>query len=367
MHKDNWHFYSLAPRIKTEAGHDYVYHRCIQESIEKYGLSCTVLIDKEANIERLSMRFFPYFTSSFQSRVFSNIFQNFLKERNICNQTKILFIDTFSLKELLDLTFAIKKSKKETTYLWIFLRYDLKKFKLNGRLHIACLKVILNHLKSQCVFLTDSRSIQQEAELLFKRAVHLLPIPHAFTITSTETHETKKIVHCWWPGPPRPSKGLNAIRKILEITELENLEVILAASKDAMLSASNIQVVSLPAILSREEYFQQMMASNVILLPYDPVAYRCSTSGIFVEAIVAGKMPVVLAGSWLADELLQYGLEELIVDWETRWFWQRINELRQSTAIARKLGSMQKAYQKFHSLENFSNCVATLLSRVFSD
>ena len=106
--------------------------------------------------------------------------------------------------------------------------------------------------------------------------------------------------------------------------------------------------------LSREEYLTWLLGSDIILLPYDPIIYRMATSGIFVEAVCAGKIPLVKKGSWLAHELIKFDLTELIVDWENPLFFSHLTFLIKSVKIREKLEIMQLTYQQFHSVESFS-------------
>ena len=82
-----------------------------------------------------------------------------------------------------------------------------------------------------------------------------------------------------------------------------------------MTHRDGMQAVSLPTHLTRTEYLMQLAISDLVLLPYDALAYKERTSGIFIETIVAGKMPAVTRGTWMAGELARYDLSELIVDW----------------------------------------------------
>ena len=54
---------------------------------------------------------------------------------------------------------------------------------------------------------------------------------------------------------------------------------------------------------------------DFVLLPYDKKIYAECNLGIFVEAIVAGKITLVSADTWMAYELNKFKLTELVIDW----------------------------------------------------
>jgi len=111
--------------------------------------------------------------------------------------------------------------------------------------------------------------------------------------------------------------------------------------------------------LKREEYVAQLAKSDIILLPYDPVAYYARTSGLFVEAICAGKVVFTREGSWLAHELHRYDLHELITDFASL---EHMISIAQDAEVLKKLARMQQAYQKFHSVENFAQTISAILA-----
>ena len=54
--------------------------------------------------------------------------------------------------------------------------------------------------------------------------------------------------------------------------------------------------------LSPEAYFRLVASADVLLCPYDPIAYRRRSSGTLAEAIAVGIPTVVPAGTWLARQ-----------------------------------------------------------------
>jgi glycosyltransferase involved in cell wall biosynthesis len=50
------------------------------------------------------------------------------------------------------------------------------------------------------------------------------------------------------------------------------------------------------------DYYRLLASADVVLCPYDARAYRARSSGVFAEAVAAGKPTIVPAGTWMATE-----------------------------------------------------------------
>ncbi len=60
-----------------------------------------------------------------------------------------------------------------------------------------------------------------------------------------------------------------------------------------------MQIIEGP--LTSEQYRQLILKSDVILLPYDAREYQARSSGIFIEALVAGVPCIAPQGTWMQD------------------------------------------------------------------
>jgi glycosyltransferase involved in cell wall biosynthesis len=73
----------------------------------------------------------------------------------------------------------------------------------------------------------------------------------------------------------------------------------------ADLESHPAEVVARPyrdGFIPAEDYYRLLAAADVVLCPYDAGAYRARSSGVFAEAVAAGKPTVVPAGTWMARE-----------------------------------------------------------------
>ena len=64
----------------------------------------------------------------------------------------------------------------------------------------------------------------------------------------------------------------------------------------------HVELVGREGFIDPEEYYRLLAAADAVLCPYLTERYRARSSGVLVEAIVAGKPTVVQAGSWLARQ-----------------------------------------------------------------
>jgi len=123
------------------------------------------------------------------------------------------------------------------------------------------------------------------------------------------------------------------------------------------------QVRLLPDVLPRSAYIAWMQRADLVLLPYDPTRFRARTSGIFVEAIVAGRTPVVTDGTWMAHELRQHHLEQLILDWDSPTILADLLRVARDPTLPAQLARMQAAYADYHSVPGY----ARVIQRVFAE
>lgn len=66
-------------------------------------------------------------------------------------------------------------------------------------------------------------------------------------------------------------------------------------------AAPQVELTTVP--LATADYYRRLEACDAVLIPYDPDSYAERSSGILVEALVAGKPVVVPEGSWMAGQV----------------------------------------------------------------
>ena len=77
----------------------------------------------------------------------------------------------------------------------------------------------------------------------------------------------------------------------------------IAIARAQLRSYGDEQVTLLTTALTPDEYREQVLAADVMLLPYDGERYFARSSGILSEALTAGVPVVVPGGTWMARQL----------------------------------------------------------------
>ncbi|MBX2998958.1 MAG: glycosyltransferase [Caldilineaceae bacterium] len=282
----------------------------------------------------------------------------------------ILFLESFSLSTLIAFALGLWRSSERDLRVWLLYRgiVDLAHSPVHAQIYKWLNMGIQRTVgKSNFQVLTDSDRLAQTYKKIFQIPVYVLPVPHTAAELPVFDPPGDGKIRCWWPGTPRTEKGLDLLQQMVSTPLIGANRFILRASSDANLQQfarpDGLTVEAVAATLSREEYLGQFARSNLLLLPYDPVAYRERTSGIFIEAVVAGKIPLVSRDTWMAYELQKYGLDPLVVDWSAADIFLHFEYLLNNPQIQSKLAHMRNQYCSEHSEKNLATKLKDLWQR----
>lgn len=329
--------FALLPNLCSETGHDLIYHLCFAEAAKKLKLNYTPIISKNASFNSFPREWEKLFSK--KKGPFLTLIRRFFEFRAVFKkkQRTTFFMESFDGIELIAYSLSSFFFSNNNQQHWLLFRNDFKDNRIKEKILWLFIKLLKN-----CTFFSDSQSVAA----YFKG--HLLPIPHTEYVKE-KPHENDLV--CWWPGSPRPEKGLKEI------------QVLLSQKKGQILLTEECGG-TLKKHLSRDEYIKCLETCDLVLLPYDPISYRARTSGIFVEAIFAGKIPVVKAGSWLARELTSFNLEELIVNWENPHFFADLSSVIKRDEFQKKMKYMVDAYRQFHSVEGLVKTLESVICKM---
>jgi hypothetical protein len=364
-------------------GHNYEYVNAVYNATEKIGWkhyaalpanflatnlkktwtaclsNCRRLSDKKENLFiktfRLTLNSLKLSKSIYQ--YLDNILSTIDKE-----SLPIIFIDSFKPPEILAFVIALFLLPRKKLTVWLFYRHDDYQKKLIGTFYKLINIVIKNQVtENKFVLLTDSEKLQKSLSSYFKEEFHIMPIPHTHNFKNIVENEINKNTNdkslsAWWCGNPNLEKGLKTIQALVTLSDSFAKKIYLFISEKAYLPNThpNIKITYLPAYLTRKEYLKQLNDVDILLLPYDSEIYRERTSGVFVEAICAGKIPFVTQGTWMATELISYNLSELIIDWTKNNVFESMFTIADNTITRRKIMTMRDRYLKFHSVEAYA-------------
>ena len=366
-------FYSLLPALKNEIGHNYPYTLSVSKAATLNGWQHRVLLPKNCSINNLPSFWEKNLACSYGvgqntkrerlSHVVRNFFP-FLKFLRALKKNqegkKILFLEHFGLLDLPLLFFTFLLSRPKIN-LWLFYRFSSedfgKKIWVFKWFHFL-LKTILG--KKQLKLLTDSEIIASKLKTYFGQDLKVMPIPHTTCIADFQNLALPKDKNLfWWPGGLiREEKGLKQIQIISKKLNKSNHSCKLyVAEKAKRFLQTHEKLIFVKNDLNAKEYAKLMNRAGLVLLPYFKENYQSRTSGIFVEAVIAGSLPAVTAGTWMAYELNRFDLSELIIDWARKDLLEYLAGLHKNKIVQKKFIKMQTHYLKYHSVKNYAEAM----------
>ena len=279
-----------------------------------------------------------------------------------------IFMERFNAMQLLSLILTIARTDRRSLSCWLLFRHEPCFFG-RSRYIYRLLTLVLRSLLGPGRFklLTDSRPLCASLVEYFKQPVDVVPIPHTYDAVKDSVPKSVDEVVMWWPGSPRLNKGWEIIKclatvKRSELTLERPIRLVISECSEINESIEGITLQLVNNVLSDIEYKSYLVCANIILLPYDANLYRLSTSGIFTEAITAGGIPVVTEGTWMAYELKQFNLNELVVNWNDANVLNIVLSLASSSVVLEKLEKMREHYLGFHCVASYAQTIDRLHS-----
>jgi hypothetical protein len=385
-------FVSLIPNLMGGEGHIIPYHEAVCQAVQTLGWEHQALIpaisSQTPKIDHLPDHWQPCLlptdleaegsaiaklgrlTEAIKLGI--SIAQYFQQPGQDRDRPTIIFLERFIHLQLFSLAIALWLMPCQHLQVWLLYRRDVHQDKTRPFYKFLHFLIKQRLPSQQLQFLTDSEPLQTALCQYFQVPMTVMPIPHTdWQEEAAEKQEevTDKIL-CWWPGSPRPEKGWEMIKRLSQasIHDGDKIchKICLVAAESAELqtshhSQSSILIKTIPDRLSREQYNHWLALSQVILLPYDAEAYRERTSGIFTEAIIAGKIPLVTSANWMAKALQKYHLEALILTGESpQEIVNQIWEVANNSGIQAKILTMQADFQAFHNPENYAQTLKAI-------
>ena len=241
----------------------------------------------------------------------------------------IVFAHTFIDRQFLGLALLplLLCWKRSNSYVYL-LRYQ-PSFYATAPARVAFR--ILEFLAAWCRvrLASDSNRLAIQLEELTSLPIEVLPIPHVPPVLNTGTvaRPTARPCRLVSLGNARDEKGifeiLEAIRILHRQGYSDRFHFVLQcndAAKDVADAIAAFQAERNPnceflfETLDSVSYYQHLQSADVVLLPYWRSIYTARTSGVFMEALSAGKPVIVTRDTWMNDQLAQHGAGVLCND-----------------------------------------------------
>jgi glycosyltransferase involved in cell wall biosynthesis len=177
-------------------------------------------------------------------------------------------------------------------------------------------------LRQSLRFYSDTSQLCSQYEALSGGVpVALLPIPHGLSgaISARPTAKRHRPVTATYLGNARTEKGFHYLPKAVDALHSSHIEAgrlrfviqananlsleddIIARGRRRLRRYASEQVELIDSALDVPGFQERLFEADIILLPYQAEHYRKRSSGILVQALVAGCPVVVPSGTWLSD------------------------------------------------------------------
>ncbi len=346
----------LEPSLESMLGHHFEYIKSISDAARKSGIQVVVAsnLNVTEDVKR-SLNVVPVFRMSMYDRVVKMKYFSQLGNRlNGLVFAIRFFIDwkTSSLSHNLNAeTFLFMPTATEVgtfgIIAWLRTRFKpvpirtVILLRLDPRKFIKYLVRLMSpYLKKRMIMLaTDSEQLANDFKAKTNEQFTVLPIPHLPVFScnnSTQSSRENKPLRMLFLGGARVEKGIDTLVEAIaqlekEICQLQ-LEFIIQCNIFLYEEETEAALEKLDRIdqnfghgirlvkdsLSTDEYYQLLLESDVVVIPYRRDAYKSRTSGIFAEALAAGKPVIVTEGTWMAAQMEQYGSGIIVKDGDAK-------------------------------------------------
>ncbi|MBC7883275.1 MAG: hypothetical protein H7Y37_18450 [Anaerolineae bacterium] len=365
---------SIIPNLHGGRGHVYGYHCAVAEAAKHLGWKHIALVTPDPAFTNLpeswricldqgntDLKINPFRKLKGAYRWFTTL-DRALREIPTHKQPTVILFEGFGSLQLGGLAATLLLNRPANTHVWLLYYTDVHRSRISN-IYLLLNKLIKNILREgHFQLLTDSELLAESFADYFGEPVTHVPMLPGSSPAILDLPPTKTDILCWWPGEPRWEKGLAVMQ---HLSTLPSQALVLLAAEDSNLTStpggSRIQL--LPMHLSEEEYLHWLAASDLILLPYDQNTYQERTSGIFLETILAGKIPVVSQGTWMAWQLSQHQLSELVVDWYRNDLIEHLSFCARDPNLAEKIKKMQRHFQRIHTVDGYAAAIKALFAR----
>jgi glycosyltransferase involved in cell wall biosynthesis len=212
---------------------------------------------------------------------------------------------------------------------------------------------------------SDSNRLAADLQALTRLPVELLPIPHVPPFAEPRAASHDRRCHFVSLGNARDEKGIleifAAIRWLRDNDQLQDCRFTLQcndATPEVTAAVTAFRDLNLPgcrllfSALATVAYYDLLSQADIVLLPYWRSIYASRTSGVFMDALSAGKPVVVTENTWMADQLARHGAGLLCGDRDPVVLGRAIMAARERRAdLVARATERRAAWTELHNPE----------------
>ncbi len=176
-------------------------------------------------------------------------------------------------------------------------------------------------------FYADTRELADDYTVLSGLPFDVLPIPFRVGLFPQVVERPGGPLTVLFLGDARREKGFHHIpdlvRSLRDLVTTGRVRFVVQATlhpdeTDPEVRAAMDQLAAFPerevslvgrsGFLAGQEYYRHLAEADVVVCPYEVESYRARSSGVFAEAVLAGKPTVVPSGTWMAGQSVPGGI-----------------------------------------------------------
>ena len=380
--------------LVSERGHHVSYNGFIADSARRAGLDVRIVCARECDVEvpggfrmhrvfRKDWRNNPWPLLS-RSRLALNLLEILAKRRFQSDllegippaevrRDDIVFAEMLAPRNLAGwLRWLDSLPKRNEPTLVLHLGYAAERFGANPEIPRLLDSLRRSGKLSRAQFVTDSEMLREKYQAILQQ-----PVTHVPVVISRRTSECYKPPgkppHFVCLGNARQEKGFAEILAAIDILNADRQppdarftlqssdpDALSAAALSSFRSAAAMSVSLITRPLSDEDYLQLLKDADVLLVPYHADRYGDRTSGVFCEALTAGKPAITTEGSFLGLEVSREGTGWLARDRDPASIAQTIRcAIREHEPVAARCAELVPRYKLMFHPDTF---VSQLLS-----
>ncbi|MBP7215990.1 MAG: glycosyltransferase [Candidatus Omnitrophica bacterium] len=362
----------IDPILKDESGHEFSYCLKLTKALEEKGFAYQVFGNGEGEALTSKIKnFTPYFTNVV-SQVFSAHAANVVS--SLCSGIRaagrfnrqlascllpaphthdkeiIFFHDLFIFEFFLVARFLLLHRhalavRRRTFVLFLNFPFQRSSMLLSfflklmyRRIHAMVRKAFNLHIVYCASFPVISEAyarLLKTSVTVLPNPIYPLPIAQSRALADLQTKETVTVAYL---GSARFNKGFDlfvdalkvmhsagsvhpAMRCIVQVNAQKQLHadltVMQASIEKLKQLAQRVSWIDLVfGTISMDEYFSLLAKSDIVVIPHRKEVFQIATSNVFIETVIAGKIPLVNASTSMAYDLQRFNLQGLMFERE---------------------------------------------------
>lgn len=322
--------------LKDVGGHYFEYARAVASACSNSSISCIIGASKYCSkLELKDGTISPVFSDGVWatlpgleydspmnleevSKRFVDEAQNFLEPFKL-REGDIIFLPNIAKPHMLATAMLAEKFGQTGARFFFLLRYPFNFYE--GETATEAFKRLeVVSQKYSVTLCTDSHRLGLQFQQLTALPFYVFPIPHTdFCAAIARSEPAGGRLHAVSLGNARGEKGIAEIFQAIRLSSKQkwardyrftlqvNDPYEAEAAINEYLKDPDSRVTLIHHTLDTSSYYELLSSADIVLTPYHRSVYQARTSGIFLEAILAGKITVCTKDTWMSDLLAESG------------------------------------------------------------